>query len=257
MESSGTRIEGRILDYLHGRSFSDGYRMPLGGRHGTADRLTLLSRLAAGRRVIDVGCTDHLDQIDRKIDDQTWLHGILAAKADRCLGIDVDSAAVAEVVNRGWGNIICADIAADVIPEIDQSTWDLVVFGEIVEHLDDPVAFLRSIERRYGPRLPELVITVPNALSAQNIRAGIRGIELINSDHRWTFTPYTLAKVLVRAGYRPYWFTFVDSFPMLARRPGPLGLVRRKIRELLTTVAHRAYPAGRTDLVMLARHPDA
>jgi hypothetical protein len=35
-------------------------------------------------------------------------------------------------------------------------------------------------------------------------------LEIINSDHRFWFTPYTIAKVLVSAGYNPEKITYAN-----------------------------------------------
>jgi hypothetical protein len=37
-----------------------------------------------------------------------------------------------------------------------------------------------------------------------NIRGAWKNTEVINTDHRFFFTPYTIAKIAVDAGYEPY-----------------------------------------------------
>jgi hypothetical protein len=78
--------------------------------------------------------------------------------------------------------------------------WDYIVAGEVLEHIDDPVMFLKAIREKYGACTERIIITVPNALSYTNFRFALRNIEMINSDHRFWFTPFTLLKVATQAG---------------------------------------------------------
>jgi hypothetical protein len=226
-----------------------GLEFPIRGIPIHVDRLTFLEELVRGKRVIDLGCADHLDQLEPKLRAGTWLHARLSASATRCIGIDIDETAVAQVSAAGF-DVLVGDITGPGMPEISDADWDFLVLGEILEHVDDPVSFLRSIRERYGARLPQVVMTVPNAFSLQSARAALGGVELINSDHRYAFTPYTLAKVATRAGYEPVWFGFADRDPLSPPR-GVVGRFRRSIR----TPVLRRWPHLHVDLVMLPRVP--
>jgi len=81
--------------------------------------------------------------------------------------------------------------------------FDIALFGEVVEHISNPVAFLQRFRENYGDIIEQIVITVPNALRAGNVRGAFRNTETINSDHRFFFTPYTIAKVACDAGFTP------------------------------------------------------
>ena len=79
--------------------------------------------------------------------------------------------------------------------------WDYLVAGEIVEHLDNPVEFLRLLNERYKQRVDKIIITVPNAFRINNLTFSMKGQECINTDHRYWFTPYTICKVVHRANF--------------------------------------------------------
>ena len=64
-------------------------------------------------------------------------------------------------------------------------------------------AFLQRFRENYGDVVEQIVITVPNALRAGNVKGAFRNTETINSDHRFFFTPYTIAKVACDAGFTP------------------------------------------------------
>ena len=82
------------------------------------------------------------------------------------------------------------------MPDLAQR-FDLCLLADVVEHVGDVVSFLREM-RRY--RFDELVVVTPNLFRLRNFwSAG----EVVNTDHRYWFSPYTLSKVLVDAGYTP------------------------------------------------------
>jgi hypothetical protein len=104
----------------------------------------------------------------------------------------------------GLENIFAGDItSADAVEPIRSRQFDIALFGEVVEHISNPVAFLQRFRENYGDIIEHIVITVPNALRAGNVRGAFRNTETINSDHRFFFTPYTIAKVACDAGFTP------------------------------------------------------
>ncbi len=241
------RFDDRALEHLHGRAFNNALEVSVADGDRASDRVSLLVELCRERRVIDLGFADHPELIGEKIHSGVWLHAMLAAVAGRCLGIDISADGVARARELGYSDVLQADITGDLIAEVATDEWDLLVMGEVLEHIDDPVAFLRSIGQRYGSRLQRVVITVPNAFSARNLIGALRGREVVNSDHRYWFTPYTLGKVLVRAGFTPEWFAYCESFPSTTS-----GGLRRRLRRLMAAAAKRRAPALRPDLVMAA-----
>lgn len=192
----------QIGSYLSGHSFSDdlSYRPQIISH--SQSRADLLTQWVAGRRVLHVGFADHLPLIASRIADGSWLHARLSRSASVCLGIDIDSQAVAIACNLGFENVQTLDIFAPEAPSTLHA-WklDLVLVPEVIEHLPDAVAFLR----RLAQCLPkaEFVVTVPNALSLRNALQALTGVERINTDHRVWFSPFTLLKVLTDAGLQP------------------------------------------------------
>jgi len=241
-------IDANATKYLRGEAFSSGLEFPLPGSDPdgfATDRLMYLEGVCRGKRVLHLGCCDHPPLIRQKIAENRWLHGRLTAVAQTCLGLDIDAQAVAMVREQiGHTNVILADLSESVPPEVQAGKpWDILVAGEIVEHLDNPVLFLAGLGRNLKGLCSGIIITVPNAFRDTNFRRLRSGTEFINSDHRYWFTPYTLAKVLTRAGYTPQRFAFVESVvPGHAR--GVRGAWRqRQLKE---------YPALREALIMEA-----
>jgi hypothetical protein len=99
--------------------------------------------------------------------------------------------------------VVCGNILIDDFPEITDNKWDYAVFGEIIEHIDDPVHFLKTFRQRFGGSVNGFIVTVPNIYNKHHFSNMLKYREVINSDHRYWFTPYTISKILVTAGYTP------------------------------------------------------
>ncbi len=182
--------------------------------HPLTDRLSLLERIVVGKRVVHLGCTDHLAIIDEKIRQDRWLHARLTRSAQECLGIDIDGDAIAYIRSKyGYENVIVGNMISDDIPKILEGDWDYLIAGEILEHIDDPIGFLTTLRRRYQKKILRIVVTVPNAFYIDNFKHAIRHREIINSDHRYWFTPYTLTKCMVLAGYSVEALYMCQYFP--------------------------------------------
>jgi hypothetical protein len=57
-----------------------------------------------------------------------------------------------------------------------------------------------------------LIVTVPNATILHQMLNVRKGIELINTDHRYWFTPFTLGKVGTRAGFKIEEFGYCQNY---------------------------------------------
>jgi 2-polyprenyl-3-methyl-5-hydroxy-6-metoxy-1,4-benzoquinol methylase len=191
--------------YLSGEKFHSDFQ----GRYRRGERIPyrndVLTELCRGKTVLHIGCCDHAPLVRAKIESGEWLHGQLSLVAGKVVGIDIDADAVATVSRlSGLTNIVAADVSGtSEIPQLSNVFFDIVLFGEVVEHIGNPVMFLQKFVQRYGRNLDRIVITVPNALRAGNIKGVFLNREIINSDHRLFFTPYTISKIAYDAGIMP------------------------------------------------------
>lgn len=194
-----------IVQYLSSTAFSENVAFSVGGKSAPVERADLIVDMIRGKSVLHVGCVDHLQELPGKIATGTWFHGRLSEAASRCFGIDINRAGI-EMLHSRWGisNVEYGDIAADAgIDSIKAHAWDWIVLGEVLEHIDNPVQFLSGIAKNYGHDIHGIIISVPNAFRAGNLINTFRNRELINSDHRYWFSPYTLQKVAYRSGIEP------------------------------------------------------
>ena len=179
-----------------------------GDRDKAISRIEALLSLARGKRVLHIGCCDHIDLIDKKIKNQTWLHGLLTKVAKECYGIDIDPIAIEHVKKLGYYDVYNCDLLYSFPTQLQKKNFDVVILGEILEHLDSPVAFLKKLYS-YIKSDYELVLTVPNAFFLENFINVLGGFERINSDHRAWYTAYTISKVLSLGGYDVKSFEYV------------------------------------------------
>ena len=88
-----------------------------------------------------------------------------------------------------------ADVQVDLnvrpLPEVDFSQWDITTAFDVLEHLDGPVDILRWVGT------PRLLVSVPNVLSPLT-----RRMEQRQGEHLYNFTPFTIAMLLQRGGWR-------------------------------------------------------
>ncbi|HOT05999.1 MAG TPA: methyltransferase domain-containing protein [Methanotrichaceae archaeon] len=195
-------LDDAIYPYVRGERFSNGLKVKLADVNGESIyRIELLESLVKGKRIIHLGCLDHIPLISSKMESNIWLHKRLDDVASRCLGVDINEDGIRYVRDQlGFNDVICGDVVKDDIPEIRDNIWDLILVGEVLEHVDNPVDFLHGIGMRYAGIIRQAIITVPNAFRISNFNYAFHDMEIINSDHRYWFTPYTLWKVIDRAG---------------------------------------------------------
>jgi SAM-dependent methyltransferase len=112
------------------------------------ERETLFKRYVGGpgRRVLDLGCRDGALT-------EAYLDG------NEVVGVDADREALAEAARLGiethWADL-------DQPLDLEDSTFDVVVAGELLEHLRDPQRLVGEVRRVLRPD-GTFVASVPNA----------------------------------------------------------------------------------------------
>lgn len=224
------KLEPAILKYLNGQAFQTNLSVDIGkSKYEIISREKAITELIKGKNVIHIGCSDHIQVINEKIKNNIWLHKLITDNADKCVGIDIDKESI-EYIKRelGYTNVYHGDILTDDLNYIIEGTWDYAVFGELIEHLDNPVNFLQVFREKFGKKVSGFIITVPSIYNKRQFKNMMHYKEIINSDHRFWFTPYTISKVLTSAGYKPEKITFVNLQSLTF-----VELVIRKLKQIL------------------------
>jgi SAM-dependent methyltransferase len=178
------------------------------------EREDFLLELAQGKRVAHLGFVDeHL--LEAKVAHGRWLHARLAGTASELVGIDIEPEGVEWARARGYEAFVadCQDSRA--LAELPIERVEVVVAGEIIEHLEAPGAFLRACHALVE-RDVRIVVTTPNAAALQNFLAPIFGVELIHPDHLALFSPRTLRVLFERTGWEVERIAYYQ-------RPAPVG----------------------------------
>lgn len=140
------------------------------------DRLVFVLKHVAGKRVLEFGATGVLH--DGIVKAAASVVGVDRQDGPGVIGFDLD------------------DVSQQGLPAADPQ---VIVCGELLEHLSNPGWFLSRLRRSY-PGVP-VIVTVPNAFAEAVRQYVVRGIECVNPDHVAWYSPKTLSVLLQRAGY--------------------------------------------------------
>ena len=164
------------------------------------DRLSFIQRKAVGKRVFDLGALDET-AFASKQDRGNWLHAKLGLHAENVVGIDNSKLLPSDgLVTGPASRIIRADIFR-LDPVIEAyGRPDLIVAGELIEHLPDTLGFLHSLKRNEGLRGVEFVFSTPNACCWHNGFVGLAGMESMHVDHLQIYSYKTLRTLFGNAG---------------------------------------------------------
>jgi hypothetical protein len=143
----------------------------------TVDRAKFILDHCRGKRVLEFGASGPLHDAMVKV--AASVEGVDRNDAPGVVGFDLD------------------DVTQTSLPSI--IGIELIVCGEVIEHLSNPGWFLTRLRRQYAT-VPT-IITVPNAFAAGNQSWIAKGIENVNKDHVAWYSPKTLSVLLERAGY--------------------------------------------------------
>jgi 2-polyprenyl-3-methyl-5-hydroxy-6-metoxy-1,4-benzoquinol methylase len=193
--------------FLQRKTWSQGSYLP---------RVEALRPYVTDRSVLDVGCSSGNWRDD-------WVHGQVATMASELVGIDINEPAIAELNERGY------DVRFGNAEDFDLGrTFDVVMAGELIEHLENAGGMLRSARRHLKPG-GRLILTTPNAFNFSNFVYRLRGMPRVNGDHTCWYCEQTLAQLLRRTGYE-----VVDMTYLHFESPGKVrGRIAGAARSLL------------------------
>jgi 2-polyprenyl-3-methyl-5-hydroxy-6-metoxy-1,4-benzoquinol methylase len=166
--------------------------VPLNERRHRA-HAKLLAAVGAGQRVLDVGCSSG------------YLARPLSERGNTIVGLELDPEAAREA--EAWcERVLVGDVETMPLP-LEAASFDVVLCGDVLEHLRDPRAALARLRPflRPGGRLVASTPNVANwavrlSLLAGRWRYTERGI--LDRTHVHLFTRTTLVEAVEAAGYR-------------------------------------------------------
>src|SRR4051794_1466234 len=109
----------------------------------------IVDMVGSNKRVLDVGC------------DTGYLGESLMALGCRVWGVEVNPE-TARVAAEKLERVVVGDLESlDLPAEFGEGAFDVVVFGDVLEHLRDPLPVLRQARRLLAPG-GSVVISTPN-----------------------------------------------------------------------------------------------
>lgn len=143
-----------------------------------------------GKNVLDLGCVQHNPKNHKS---KFWLHKALKQVSSSIIGIDFYEPGVNYLNELGF-NVVYADAQHFDL----NSTFDVIVAGDIIEHLEDFHGFLESC-KRHMHKESRLLISTPNPWYWKNIVKALIGKEVSNNpEHTCWLCPRTLRQLLSR-----------------------------------------------------------
>jgi 2-polyprenyl-3-methyl-5-hydroxy-6-metoxy-1,4-benzoquinol methylase len=176
----------------------------MGTRHALAAKLSnstpvvkeaFIQEACRGKSVLDLGCIRH--NADFASNDPNWLHKIIKAVAKRVVGVDYLPEEIKKLNAMGY-DIIWGDVTK---PMAIQETFDVIVAGDLIEHLANFEGFFENCSLLLKPD-GVLIITTPNPFFAGEFHyTAFKKMFLINPEHTCWIDPQALSQLAGRFGY--------------------------------------------------------
>lgn len=149
---------------------SERYRVDVDPAATNSAHAAAIRMVGSDRRVLEVGCsvghvTEHL-----------------VSNGNTVVGVEIDPDA-ADVARRFAAEVHVADLDRDPLDELVDGPFDVVVFGDVLEHLRDPTAALDAAVRLLSPD-GHVVVSIPNVAHAD--------VRLMLLEGRWDYQEHGL-----------------------------------------------------------------
>lgn len=197
----------------------------LGASHGL-----MLAQVPDGARVLDVGCATG------------YVAGRLAARGCSVVGFERNPAAAA-LAEEHCEQVIVGDVESESDRARIPGEYDVVLLGDVLEHLVDPAAALRGMHPLLAPR-GVVVTSIPNIASWPARLALARGAfdyadtGIFDRTHLRFFTRRTARELVEGAGFQ----VESERFAPVERNAGVLRRALPRVTDVAYKSAMRVWP---------------
>jgi cyclopropane fatty-acyl-phospholipid synthase-like methyltransferase len=177
------------------------------------DRVQFIKNACVGKKVLHLGCTDY-PFTEEVIKNQMLLHFELGKVAKELYGFDFDERGIKILSDAGVENLYLSNL--EKLEEVDlDETFDVIIAGEMIEHLSNPGLFLKSIQLFMNPETNLLITTINAYCGMRMLTYGFRGRggahEPVHPDHVAYYSYSTLKVLIERENLRVNRFAFYNT----------------------------------------------
>lgn len=147
-------------------------------------RFDFFEWLCADKKTLHIGCADATTfNVDNN------LHILLSNNIKELYGFDIHIDGLMKLKEKCIGKYFSS------YNDLKTHVFDIIIVPEVLEHTDNAKFFLDEI---FSINAKEFFISVPNIMhySKEMIQKESHFIEIINPDHKYWFSPYTLYNIV-------------------------------------------------------------
>jgi SAM-dependent methyltransferase len=150
--------------------------------------------------VLDVGVVDSRRGVETTVSRleqfSTSLHEHIRRRNPRVTGVDIDEEGV-EILRRRGYDVLCRNIEDMELGR----TFDLIVAGEIIEHLPNAGLAMSNLRRHLNPGGHLILSTCNPFYGRQHLKIWQSGDVQVHDEHTAWFDPHTISRLLGMSGY--------------------------------------------------------
>ncbi|MCJ8211361.1 class I SAM-dependent methyltransferase [Mucilaginibacter sp. RS28] len=164
----------------------------------TVSRIKYIKAACSGKNVLDLGCYDETALIKR--DSTEYLFDEISSVSKLHIGVDNSPSLPKEgLILNEREKILFGDIYDLENLGIDFNSIDIIIAGELIEHLPDTLKFFLSLKKSFAGK--RLICSTPNTTSFSNILLSFFSRESAHQDHLQVYSYKTLNTLCQRSGF--------------------------------------------------------
>jgi len=160
------------------------------------ERFKLIKPYIENKTVLDIGCCGWYSHREGAFELEGWLHYNIKKSSKNVFGIDKSKECIEFLRDKGYD----VEVANAENFHLNQK-FDVIVAGELIEHLSNFQGFLNSV-RKHLKEGGLLILSTPNMFYFQNtLFLILRGYPAVHKEHTCWFDEITLRQLLGRFGF--------------------------------------------------------
>ncbi len=213
----------------------------------------IINQLKSNTQILHVGCTHAPNTVDRW-NSQVLLHKQLCDQArmidSQVVGIDIDDEALQFLQKKMPDEVILKVDAHHLSAHFGPDRkFDLIIAGDVIEHLPNPGLFLQSCNDALAPG-GQLLITTINAFNITRFVKAFMSHEAVHSEHTAYYSYKTIDRLLAMSNLNISDFGYYKCEPLSVEYS-----LNRVISNLIENVVCLPFPQFSEGIIVAAHKP--